>query len=148
MEFVRRVRTYASDYGPSNLLRHINPGVIYEVTLEVKRTGIMASLGCDRCDGFTDKREQPAPPLLVRFFQTRIAFVSECNQACDSAIPIRSPFGTFRGHLTGRFHIEIILHCSPGEVTAAPQRRQTLVTFVPVSLFLLRVCVNTHLGDG
>ena len=42
-------------------------GVIYEVTLEVKRTGNIASLGCDRCVGLTDKREQPAPPLLVRF---------------------------------------------------------------------------------
>ena len=61
-------------------------------------------------------------------------------RSCDSLV--------FYRHFTGRFHIKIGLHFSPGEVTAAPQRRQTLVTFVPVSLCLSAVFVNTHLGDG
>ncbi len=80
-------------------------GVIYEVTLEVKRTGNIASLGCDRCVGLTDKREQPAPPLLVRFFQIRTAVISECHHlfvhSFDRAVGYMKPDRLISGSSSG-----------------------------------------------
>ena len=73
---------------------------------------------------------------------------SDRDQDFDLTIPARPHFSTRRGYFTSRFHIEIGLHFSLGQVIAARQRQLTLVTFVPVSLCLLLSYVNTHLGES
>ena len=61
------------------------------------------------------------------------------GQAFVLTILDRSPVGTFHGHFTGRYHIEIILHFSPGEGISASQRQLSLDKVVPASLAFLHL---------